>query len=99
MNENGTHVLNIRVYHEDTDFTGLVFHGAYVRFCERGRSDFVRLSGISQKDWSENGEPSFFAVRRMIFDFIKPARYDDILEIRTRTKEKNRLHQRQYTRT
>lgn len=85
--EDGTHILHLRVYHEDTDFSGFVYHGSYVRFCERGRSDYVRLLGISQNDLSSGDEPGFFVVRRMSMDFLKPARFDDILEVRTRKKE------------
>lgn len=88
LREDGSHALPIRVYHEDTDFSGHVYHASYVRFCERGRSDYVRLLGISQKDLSEAGAPTFFAVRRMALDFLKPAHFDDILEVRTRAKEK-----------
>ena len=83
----GTHILPIRIYHEDTDFSGSVYHASYLRFCERGRSEFVRAQSISQKDLSESGEPAFFAVRRMRIEFLKPARYDDMIEVRTRIKE------------
>ena len=47
------HVLPVRVYFEDTDFSGLVYHGSYVRWCERGRSDFLRLIGNDHKALSE----------------------------------------------
>ncbi len=81
----GDHVLPVRVYYEDTDFTGVVYHGAFVRFIERGRSDFVRLIGIhhSELEGGVHGARLAFAVRGMTFDFAKPARIDDLLEIRT----------------
>jgi acyl-CoA thioester hydrolase len=85
--EGGGHVLPVRVYYEDTDFTGRVYHAGFLRFCERGRSDFLRLAGIGHADLmagAEAGEGSFFAVRRMAIDFLGPAGIDDLLEVRTR---------------
>jgi acyl-CoA thioester hydrolase len=84
------HVLPIRVYFEDTDFSGLVYHGSYVRWCERGRSDFLRLIGNDHRaliDGSAGREPSAFVVRRMQLEFLKPARIDEILQVTTRVKE------------
>jgi len=84
------HVLPVRVYFEDTDFSGLVYHGSYVRWCERGRSDFLRLLGGDHRrliDGSGSGEPAAFVVRRMSFDFRKPASIDEVLEVITRVKE------------
>ena len=84
------HVLPIRVYFEDTDFSGLVYHGSYVRWCERGRSDFLRLIGNDHRALlagAAGREPAAFVVRRMTLEFLRPARIDDILEVRTRVKE------------
>ena len=84
------HVLPVRVYFEDTDFSGLVYHGSYVRWCERGRSDFLRLLGSTHRDLDDGAgarEPAAFVVRRMHLEFLKPARIDDVLEIKTRVKE------------
>jgi acyl-CoA thioester hydrolase len=84
------HVLPVRVYFEDTDFSGLVYHGSYIRWCERGRSDFLRLIGNDHSaliDGSGGREPSAFVVRRMAIEFLKPARIDEILEVTTRVKE------------
>jgi acyl-CoA thioester hydrolase len=83
------HVLPVRVYFEDTDFSGLVYHASYVRWCERGRSDFLRLLGGDHRrliDGSDGAEPAAFFVRRMTFDFLKPARIDELLEVVTRVK-------------
>ncbi|MDH4980890.1 YbgC/FadM family acyl-CoA thioesterase [Hyphomicrobium sp. D-2] len=83
------HVLPVRVYFEDTDFSGLVYHASYVRWCERGRSDFLRLLGGDHRrliDGSGGTEPAAFVVRRMTFDYLKPARIDDLLEVVTRVK-------------
>ncbi len=84
------HVLPIRVYFEDTDFSGLVYHGSYVRWCERGRSDFLRLIGNDHRaliDGAAGSEPAAFVVRRMGLEFLKPARIDEVLEVVTRVKE------------
>jgi acyl-CoA thioester hydrolase len=77
------HILPVRVYYEDTDFSGVVYHGAYVRFMERGRSDFLRLIGISHRDLLALDEPIAFTIQRLEIDFYKPARIDDALEVRT----------------
>ena len=84
------HILPIRVYFEDTDFSGLVYHASYIRWCERGRSDFLRLIGNDHRaliDGSAEREPSAFVVRRMAIEFIRPARIDEVLEVITRVKE------------
>lgn len=84
------HVLPVRVYFEDTDFSGLVYHASYVRFCERGRSDFLRLLGNDHHaliDGSAEREPAAFVVRRMTLEFLKPARIDEVLEVTTRVHE------------
>ena len=84
------HILPIRVYFEDTDFSGIVYHASYIRWCERGRSDFLRLIGNDHRaliDGSAGREPSAFVVRRMAIEFIRPARIDEVLEVITRVKE------------
>jgi len=81
--EGQVHRLPIRVYYEDTDFSGIVYHANYLRFAERGRSDFLRLAGVHHTDLFEGAEPLAFAVHRMEIDFLKPARIDDRLEVRT----------------
>jgi acyl-CoA thioester hydrolase len=85
----GGHVLPVRVYFEDTDFSGVVYHGAYIRFMERGRSDYLRLLGVGHLalDAGAHGEKLAFAVRRLAVDFLKPARIDDVVEVETRPKE------------
>ncbi len=84
------HVLPVRVYFEDTDFSGLVYHATYLRWCERGRSDFLRLLGVDHRGLiaPEGGhEPAAFVIRRMEIDFLKPARIDEVLEVHTRCRE------------
>jgi acyl-CoA thioester hydrolase len=84
------HVLPVRVYFEDTDFSGLVYHASYVRWCERGRSDFLRLMGNDHRaliSGAESREPAAFVVRRLSLEFRRSARIDEILEVETRVKE------------
>lgn len=84
------HVLPVRVYFEDTDAGGVVYHASYVRFCERGRTDFLRLLGSDARgmiDGSDSKEPAAFVVRRMTCEFLRPARMDALLEVETRVKE------------
>ena len=77
------HRLPVRVYYEDTDFTGVVYHANYVRYFERGRSDFLRLAGLSHTDLLERADPGAFVVTRLTIGFRKPARIDDALVVRT----------------
>ena len=84
------HVLPVRVYFEDTDFSGLVYHASYIRWCERGRSDFLRLIGNDHRGLIEGTErePAAFVVRKLAIEYLKPARIDDVLEVTTRVKER-----------
>src|SRR5215216_6185960 len=87
----GRHVLSVRVYYEDTDFTGIVYHANYLRFMERGRTNYLRLLGADHRSMFEQAQkeaPSFaFVVRSMLLDFLKPARMDDILQVITQPEE------------
>ena len=87
--EGDKHVLPVRVYFEDTDFAGVVYHANFLKFCERGRTDFVRLLGIHHQRLAkpEEGEASVFVVRRVEIDYLKPGRLDDVLEVVTRCTE------------
>jgi acyl-CoA thioester hydrolase len=87
--EGGAHILPVRVYFEDTDFSGVVYHGSYVRFLERGRTEFLRALGIGHDalDKGAHGERLAFAVRRMAIEFLKPARIDEVVEVETRPRE------------
>src|SRR5688572_3526710 len=77
------HYLPVRIYYEDTDFSGLVYHANYLRYFERARSDYLRLIGINHSDLLEGDNPTAFAVNRMTLDFLKPARIDDALVVQT----------------
>jgi acyl-CoA thioester hydrolase len=98
----GRHVMQVRVYYEDTDFSGAVYHASYLRFMERGRTNYLRLLGADQRALFEETEeeaPGFaFVVRTMQIEFLKPARMDDVLEVVTETEEVKgasvTLHQR-----
>src|SRR6185312_7780467 len=87
----GRHHMQVRVYYEDTDFSGIVYHANYLRFMERGRSNYLRLLGADQRALfaeAESEAPGFaFVVRAMQLEFLKPARMDDLLEVITRTLE------------
>ena len=81
------HHMQVRVYYEDTDFSGIVYHANYLRFMERGRTNHLRLMGAEQQALfeetpQENGGFAF-VVRSMQLDFLKPARMDDVLDIVT----------------
>ncbi|WP_011582488.1 MULTISPECIES: tol-pal system-associated acyl-CoA thioesterase [Chelativorans] len=84
LTESG-HRLMARVYFADTDFTGVVYHARYLEFLERGRSDFLRLSGVHHTELADgkHGERLSWVVRRMEIDFRQPARIDDIISIET----------------
>ncbi len=76
------HSIQIRVYYEDTDLAGIVYYANYLKFIERGRSEFVRALGIDQNRLrAEAG--IVFAVRRVEADYLSPARFDDLLTVTT----------------
>jgi acyl-CoA thioester hydrolase len=81
----GRHLLPVRVYYEDTDFSGIVYHANYLKFCERGRSDMLRVIGIGHRELNRSGLA--FAVRRMNCEFLKPAAIDDLLDVVTQPRE------------
>lgn len=77
------HRLPIRVYYEDTDFGGVVYYANYLKFLERGRTEALRALGVDQVALKDAG--TVFVVRRVEADYLKPARFDDMLEVRTST--------------
>jgi acyl-CoA thioester hydrolase len=87
----GRHIFTVRVYYEDTDFTGIVYHANYLRYMERGRTNYLRLIGADHRALFEAAEkeaPGFaFVVRSMTLDFLRPARMDDVLEIVTEPEQ------------
>jgi acyl-CoA thioester hydrolase len=87
----GRHVMQVRVYYEDTDFSGLVYHASYLRFMERGRTNHLRLLGANHRALFEETEKEApglaFVVRSMQIEFLKPARMDDVLAVETTPQE------------
>ena len=82
--EGARHFYAVRVYYEDTDFTGVVYYANYLKFLERGRTDALRTAGVSHNDlWQ--AEPRLgFAVRKIQVEYLVPARIDDALGVETR---------------
>mgnify|MGYP001765410350 CR=1 FL=1 len=78
-----SHSIPVRVYYEDTDAGGIVYHASHVRFFERGRTEFLRALGVNQIDLAGDGPGLLFAVRRMEVDYLKAARLDDLLTVTT----------------
>src|SRR5487761_2147425 len=87
----GKHRQQVRVYYEDTDFSGVVYHASYLRFMERGRTNYLRLIGADHRALFEQAKaeaPGFaFVVRNMDIAFRKPAHMDDVLDIVTAPEE------------
>ena len=87
----GVHYMQVRVYYEDTDFSGIVYHANYLRFMERGRTNYLRLLGADQRALfaeAASEAPGFaFVVRAMQLDFLKPAVMDDLLDIVTKPRD------------
>lgn len=84
--ENGRHILPLRVYWEDTDASGIVYYANYLRFIERARSDLLRLAGVSQDGiWTEQG--AALTVRACTIEYLRPARLDDVIEVRSHILE------------
>lgn len=79
----------VRVYYEDTDAGGVVYHGAYVRFFERARTERLRALGFEQDELRAR-EGIVFAVKSMNLDFIRPARFNDLLWVDARLAEAKR---------
>jgi acyl-CoA thioester hydrolase len=87
----GKHYQPVRVYYEDTDFSGIVYHASYLRFMERGRTNYLRLIGANHHELfaqAEKETPGFsFVVRTMKIDYLKAAVMDDVLAVVTTPAE------------
>ncbi len=91
MNEAGTqghfagktHILPLRIYYEDTDLSGVVYHANYLRYMERGRSEFFRSAGIARLAMLDAEEPTAWTLRKVALEYLRPARVDDLLEVHT----------------
>lgn len=82
-------LITVRVYYEDTDAGGVVYYANYLKFLERGRTEYLRALGWQQQALLEETGLAF-AVRSLTADYLKPARLDDLLEIETRVAELGR---------
>ena len=75
----------VRVFYEDTDFSGYVYHANYLKYCERARSDYLRVIGVDQNAMFAEGQA--FVVRKMECEFLRPAKFEDMLDVETRLIE------------
>ena len=75
----------VRVFYEDTDFSGYVYHANYLKYCERARSDYLRVIGVDQNALFVEGQA--FVVRHMDCEFLRPAKFEDVLNVETRLVE------------
>lgn len=80
----GIFIHPVRIYYEDTDFSGVVYHAAYLKFFERGRTEALRSCGVHHSELLAREEPLAFTIRKMTTEWLVPARIDDVLEVRTR---------------
>jgi acyl-CoA thioester hydrolase len=74
--------LWVRIYYEDTDFSGRVYHASFLRFLERGRTEWLRRRGFTHRDLAESSDVAF-AVRSLQVEYLAPAMMDDLLEVET----------------
>ncbi len=77
------HLTSVRVYYEDTDFSGYVYHAGHLRFFERGRTEFLRSLGAEQSALRRDEDGLVFVVARITVDYLKPAGMDDLLTVET----------------
>lgn len=80
------HKSSCRVYYEDTDAGGVVYYANYLKFAERGRTEFLRSLGVDQSELSEK-EGIYFVVRNVQMNLIKPAKLDYLLDVSTKVTE------------
>ena len=84
--EDGVHILPVRVYYEDTDAAQIVYYANYLRFAERGRTEFLRHVDLNHREMKERDGVDW-AIRRCEVDYMSPARLEDSLEVRTSVAE------------
>ena len=85
MNSSLPLTFQVRVFYEDTDFSGYVYHANYLKYCERARSDYLRVIGVDQNAIFAEGHA--FVVRRMDCEFLRPAKFEEVLDVETRLVE------------
>ena len=79
----GRHAFVVRIYYEDTDLSGVVYHANYLRFMERGRSEYFRCTGITRLAMLDDAEPTAWTLRKASLEYFRPARVDDLIEVHT----------------
>ncbi len=85
MNSSSPIKYQVRVFYEDTDFSGYVYHANYLKYCERARSDYLRVIGVDQNVMFAEGQA--FVVRKMDCEFLRPAKFEDVLDVETHLVE------------
>ncbi|HEY1708893.1 MAG TPA: YbgC/FadM family acyl-CoA thioesterase [Rhizomicrobium sp.] len=85
--EGKVHILPIRVYYEDTDLSGIVYHANYLRYMERGRMEFFRGAGVAEFAHMDHDEPKAWTLRKVQIEYFRPARLNDLVEVHTRLTE------------
>ena len=87
--KDGEHILPLRVYYEDTDAGGIVYYANYLKYLERGRSDMLRILGVEQQEMLLFNSPDDvkFVVTRAEIDYLRPAKLDDVVKVRTKVDE------------
>lgn len=78
------HALPVRIYYEDTDFSGVVYHANYLKYFERGRSEYMRRIGVHHHQLAALDEPLAFAVSSINIRYLSPARIDDLVTVKSR---------------
>ena len=73
----------VRIYYEDTDLGGVVYHANYLRYMERARTEYFRAIGLAAA-YPDDPEPTFWALRKASLEYIRPAKFNDLLDVRTR---------------
>ena len=81
------HILPVRVYYEDTDLSGIVYHANYLRYMERGRMEFFRAAGVAEFAHIHHEEPTAWTLRKVQIEYFRPARLNDLVEVQTRLTE------------
>ena len=81
--EGKVHILPLRIYYEDTDLSGVVYHANYLRFMERGRCEYFRCTGIARLAMLDDSEPTAWTLRKASLEYFRPAKVDDLIEVHT----------------
>lgn len=84
FDDQNQHWMEVRVFYEDTDFTGMVYHANYLKYFERGRSNHLRDAGVSHADLLNRPDPAAFTLLKTNVEYKNAAKIDDLLHVRTR---------------